>query len=178
MASPQLNPESSRAPVVSVAITTHNSEKWLEQALDSVLEQETGFPIEVIIADDCSQDETVDIARSYQKRYPGLITVVARPVNIGIQRNYFDTFERCRGKYIAWLDADDCWTDPRKLAIQLNAFDGGQRMGRSTGIEPLLYLLEDTDSMRYFDRTLFPLLQPCSAPVFTAVCQTGISISH
>jgi glycosyltransferase involved in cell wall biosynthesis len=108
---------------VSVAITTHNSEKWLEQALDSVLEQETGFPIEVIIADDCSQDETVDIARSYQKRYPGLITVVARPVNIGIQRNYFDTFERCRGKYIAWLDADDYWTDPRKLAIQVTALE-------------------------------------------------------
>lgn len=123
MTSRQPNPEPPPTPIVSVAVTTFNSGKWLARALDSILEQQTSFPIEVVIADDCSQDETLNIARCYREKHPGLITVVARPVNIGIQRNYFDAFERCRGKYIAWLDADDCWTDPRKLAIQLNAFE-------------------------------------------------------
>jgi glycosyltransferase involved in cell wall biosynthesis len=52
-----------------------------------------------------------------------MITVIARPLNIGIQRNYFDTFELCRGKYIAWLDADDYWTDTRKLAIEVEALE-------------------------------------------------------
>jgi glycosyltransferase involved in cell wall biosynthesis len=44
--------------------------------------------------------------------------VCERTSNVGIQRNYYETFEQCRGKFIAWLDADDYWTDPEKLSIQ------------------------------------------------------------
>jgi glycosyltransferase involved in cell wall biosynthesis len=106
------------APLVSVAITAFNSEKWLARAIDSVIEQQTSFPIEMVIGDDCSQDGTVAVAKSYQERYPNMVRILDRPQNIGIQRNYYETLEACRGKYIAWLDADDYWTDPEKLAIQ------------------------------------------------------------
>jgi glycosyltransferase involved in cell wall biosynthesis len=103
-----------------VAITTFNSANWLSRALDSVLGQEVDFPFEIVVGDDCSQDTTVDIALSYQARQPNLIRVLERTRNIGMQRNYYDTFEQCRGQFIAWLDADDYWTDPKKLAIQAN----------------------------------------------------------
>jgi glycosyltransferase involved in cell wall biosynthesis len=111
-------------PVVSVAITSYNSERWLGRAVDSVLEQETDFAVEILIADDCSKDDTVALARTYEERYPHIVRVVARSVNVGTQRNYYDTFEQCRGRYIAWLDADDYWTDPEKLAVQVEALDG------------------------------------------------------
>jgi len=120
-----LTPEASGGgtPVASVAITAYNSAKWLPRALDGVLNQRTNFPIEIVIGDDCSPDETLNIARSYRERHPNLIRILERPKNIGIQRNYYETFESCSGRFIAWLDADDCWTDPEKLALQVSAME-------------------------------------------------------
>jgi hypothetical protein len=109
--------------MVSVAITSFNSEKWLARALDSVLEQRAPFPIEIVVGDDCSLDGTVGVAMSYRDRHPDMIKVIARSKNIGIQQNYYDTFTHCRGKYIAWLDADDYWTDPEKLQVQIQMME-------------------------------------------------------
>ena len=123
MASPEINSAPPLTPMVSVAITAFNSASWLPRALDSVLKQRTSFPIEIVIGDDCSQDATISVARSYQQQHPNLISVLERTKNVGIQRNYYETFEKCRGKYIAWLDADDYWTDPEKLAIQVETME-------------------------------------------------------
>jgi len=109
------------APVVSVVITTFNSSEWLARALDSVLEQRTNFPIEIVIGDDCSSDATISIACSYCDSHPDMIRVLQRSKNVGMCRNYYEAFEQCRGEFIAWLDADDYWTDPEKLAIQVGA---------------------------------------------------------
>jgi glycosyltransferase involved in cell wall biosynthesis len=110
-------------PIVSVAMTAFNSEKWIARAIESVLMQQTVFPIEIIVADDCSTDRTVAVAQRFCERYPKTVRVLARTQNIGIQRNYYETFEMCRGKYIAWLDSDDFWTDPSKLQIQVDALE-------------------------------------------------------
>lgn len=110
-------------PLISVAITAFNHQELLPRAIESVLRQQTDFPIEIIIGDDCSSDGTVAVAKGYEVKFPDVVHVVQRERNIGIQRNYYDVFERCRGKYIAWLDADDCWTDPRKLAIQADLLE-------------------------------------------------------
>ncbi|MDP9051298.1 MAG: glycosyltransferase [Acidobacteriota bacterium] len=123
MENAQLNLDSHPTPVVSVAITAYNSAKWLPRALDSVLQQSTNFPFEIVISDDCSQDDTVQIARSYSDLHPGLLRVVERSINVGMQRNYYETFDLCRGKFIAWLDADDYWTDPQKLNIQVDILE-------------------------------------------------------
>jgi glycosyltransferase involved in cell wall biosynthesis len=111
------------APLVSVAVTAYNSAPWLPRALDSILAQRTDFPIEIVIGDDCSKDDTIAVANSYRERHPDRIRILERDRNIGIQRNYFETFEQCRGKYIAWLDADDQWTDPEKLSLQIAALE-------------------------------------------------------
>jgi glycosyltransferase involved in cell wall biosynthesis len=110
-------------PLVSVSMTAFNSERWLARALDSVLLQRTDFPIEIVLGDDYSTDGTLAIARSYQKQSPHLIRVLERNANIGMQRNFYDTFDQCRGRYIAWLDADDYWTDPDKLSLQVQALE-------------------------------------------------------
>lgn len=114
---------SSNEVMVSAAITTYNSEAWVSRAIDSVLEQQVEFPIEIVVSDDCSKDNTVAIVKGYQEKYPDVIRLVARPSNVGTQRNYYELFENCRGKYIAWLDADDYWTDPAKLTLQVDALE-------------------------------------------------------
>jgi len=110
-------------PLVSVCVTAYNSEKWLARALDSVLMQRTSFPIEIVVGDDCSRDGTAAIAIAYRERDPELIRVLEHSENVGMQRNYYETFEQCRGRYIAWLDADDYWTAPEKLEIQAQTME-------------------------------------------------------
>jgi glycosyltransferase involved in cell wall biosynthesis len=105
-------------PLVSVSMTAYNRATLLPRAIESVLQQKTPFPIEIVIGDDCSEDDTLRVAHAYRERHPEMIRVLERTKNAGIQRNTFENLEQCRGKYIAWLDADDYWTDPDKLAIQ------------------------------------------------------------
>jgi glycosyltransferase involved in cell wall biosynthesis len=123
MLKPGLNLPPSPIPLVSVSITAFNLEKWLPRALDSALMQKTDFPIEIVICDDCSQDATLRIAHSYRERHPNMIRVLEQSTNAGIQRNTYDALDQCRGKYIAWLDADDYWTDPQKLAMQVEVLE-------------------------------------------------------
>jgi glycosyltransferase involved in cell wall biosynthesis len=110
-------------PLVSVSISAYNLERLLPRALDSVLMQEMPFPVEVIVGDDCSTDGTLKVAQEYARRHPELIQVMSRSKNVGIQRNTDEILERCRGKYTAWLDADDYWTDPKKLVRQVAALE-------------------------------------------------------
>lgn len=110
-------------PLVSVAITAYNSEKSLARAVDSALQQRADFPIEIVIADDCSKDSTLKIANSYKNLNSSVVRVLERGKNLGIQRNTYETFGQCRGKYIAWLDSDDYWTNPEKLATQVKVLE-------------------------------------------------------
>jgi glycosyltransferase involved in cell wall biosynthesis len=123
MANSELTSAAPRVPLVSVSITTYNLATLLPRALDSVLAQRTTFPIEIVIGDDCSEDATVSVAHAYQERHPDIIRVLERGARSGIQRNTYETIDQCRGKFIAWLDADDYWTDPEKLAIQVQTLE-------------------------------------------------------
>ena len=110
-----------RRPTVSVCCITYNQERFLTQAVESVLMQETDFDVELIIGEDCSTDTTRTIALAYERRYPGRIRVLTPEANLGIMRNLMATFAACRGEYIAFLEGDDYWTDPTKLQRQVDA---------------------------------------------------------
>jgi len=110
-------------PLLSVAITAYKAEHTLPQAIDSVLAQRITFPIEIIVSDDCSPDGVREVVRAYQQKSPQKIRLLERDRNVGMQRNYYETFAMCRGEYIAWLDGDDYWTDPDKLTRQVNALE-------------------------------------------------------
>jgi glycosyltransferase involved in cell wall biosynthesis len=108
---------------VSVCIFTYNYEKYLAQAIDSVLMQVTAFPVEIVIGDDCSTDGTRGIAQQYKDRFPDKITLSFNEVNIGGTRNWIRTMNRCKGKYLAFLDGDDYFTHPLKLQKQFDALE-------------------------------------------------------
>ena len=108
-------------PLVSVCMTTYNHEAYLAQAIESVLAQQTSFGVELVLGDDCSTDSTAAICREYAEKYPGRVRFVTGQRNVGWRANYLRTFEACRGKYVAYCDGDDWWSDPRKLQMQANA---------------------------------------------------------
>ena len=61
---------------VSVCVVTYNHEKFVAQALDSILMQQTTFPFEIIVGDDCSKDNTVGVLKEYQSRFPDKIRLI------------------------------------------------------------------------------------------------------
>ena len=71
--------------MLSVGMLTYNHEKYIAQAIDSILMQEVNFDYEIVIADDCSTDNTREIILDYQKRYPDIIKPLFQE-NLGSQK--------------------------------------------------------------------------------------------
>lgn len=108
---------------VSVSIVTYNHEKFIAKALDSVLMQRTTFDYEIVIGEDCSTDTTRAILLDYQKRHPGIFSLLLNDKNLGGQKNIEQTMQACRSEYVAVLDGDDYWTSPDKLQKQVDFLD-------------------------------------------------------
>lgn len=113
----------SRPPRVSVCLITYRHEQYIEQAVRSVLAQKTSFPVEIVIGDDASPDGTRIVLQRLEREFPGRLTLLLRESNIGMHRNVSGTYARCRGEFVAMLEGDDYWTDPRKLQQQVDALD-------------------------------------------------------
>jgi glycosyltransferase involved in cell wall biosynthesis len=108
------------SPLASICTMTYNLENYVAEALDSLLAQETDFPFEMVIDDDCSSDATVEVLKKYIEKYPNIITVNFRKKNVGMRRNFIENMQRAKGKYLALCDGDDYWTDPLKLQKQVD----------------------------------------------------------
>jgi glycosyltransferase involved in cell wall biosynthesis len=101
---------------VSVAIATYNRAPYIRQAIDSVLNQ-TMTDFEIIVVDDGSTDNTVEVIADYRDRIRYVRTAnggPARARNVGMAM--------ARGEYICWLDSDDFF-HPAKLALQSAVLD-------------------------------------------------------
>jgi len=110
-------------PFVSVKMKTYNQEKYIGQAIESVLAQKTDFSYELIIGEDCSTDCTREIVFQYQKKYPKVIRVVTSEKNVGLRKNALRILKSARGKYIAHCEGDDYWCDPLKLQKQVDIME-------------------------------------------------------
>jgi glycosyltransferase involved in cell wall biosynthesis len=107
-----------------VCIITYNHEKYLAQALDSVLDQDIEEPYEIVVGEDCSTDGTVRVLEDYAMRFPDQIRPLIRSKNIGRGgRNLAATIAECRGQYIATLEGDDFWISRSKLRTQVEFLD-------------------------------------------------------
>lgn len=110
---------------VSVPIITYNQARYIGKAIESVLEQKTDFPFEILIGDDFSTDDTRAIILDYASRYPDKIIPVLHKENLGRNGmfNTIETYKLAKGQYIAAMDGDDYWTDPLKLQKQVDFLD-------------------------------------------------------
>lgn len=109
--------------VLSVHILTYNSEKFLAQTLNSIVNQVTSFDYEVVIGDDASTDRSIEIIKEYQKKYPTLIYFEQNKTNLGILKNFVATLNRCRGKYVFDIAGDDWLHRTNALEIMVDALE-------------------------------------------------------
>lgn len=99
-------------PLVSVVMTTYNGSGFIHQQMESVLAQ--SYPnIEVIVVDDCSTDNTIEIVNSFREKHPG-IKIYVNETNLGYIKNFEKGCRLATGSYIALCDQDDYWL-PEKI---------------------------------------------------------------
>lgn len=109
-------------PRVSVAICCYQHGPFIAQAVESVLAQQSTGPIEIVVADDASTDESRAVLTRLAAEHTSL-RLMLRDKNVGAAANFVDLYATCRGEYVALLDGDDYWTAPDKLARQIAALD-------------------------------------------------------
>jgi hypothetical protein len=112
------------SPLITVVIDTFNHERFIEQAVSSVLDQGLSAPdLEVMVVDDGSIDRTADVVATFANRVQ-----VLRKQNGGQASAFNFAIPRARGEIIAFLDGDDWWAKG-KLQTVLNAFDANPNVG-------------------------------------------------
>ena len=142
-------------PLVSVLMPTYNHQDYIQRAIEGVIRQRTTFPIELIIAEDCSTDDTRAIVAECQTQYPELIRMITSEKNVGIRLNGLRAQDACRGKYVAPCDGDDYWHDPEKLQLTVDYLESNSDVG-------LVYTNADTHVVATGERKAFAI-QPLSA---------------
>lgn len=112
--------------MVSVICNAYNHEKYIAEAIESFLMQEAPFSFEILINDDASTDGTAGIIRQYAERYPEIIKPLLHTENQeskGKDSSLDFQIPRAKGKYIAFCEGDDYWTDPEKLKRQFELME-------------------------------------------------------
>ncbi|MBI3675252.1 MAG: glycosyltransferase [Proteobacteria bacterium] len=111
------------APLVSVVMLSLNHGRYIRQAIQSVIDQERPFGVELLISDDGSTDDTLSIVAEFAAAHPDLIRIVSPKEHLGLGGNFRHACLQCRGKYIAMLDSDDYWLSRNKLVRQAAALE-------------------------------------------------------
>ena len=132
-------------PLVTIICTSYNHENFISECLDGFVMQQTNFLFEIIVHDDASKDNTQQIIKEYELKYPHLFNNIYQIENqfSKKQLNIWTeiTFPMAKGKYIALCEGDDYWTDPLKLQKQIDFLEANSDYG-----------LVHTDFVKFLDK--------------------------
>lgn len=99
---------------ISVAMATYNGGPYLQDQLKSLAEQESS-PLELVITDDGSKDDTVSLIKSFARHAPFPVRFEQNTERLGYGRNFLKAATMCKGTHVAFCDQDDVWL-PHKLS--------------------------------------------------------------
>jgi glycosyltransferase involved in cell wall biosynthesis len=124
---------------------TYNHEHFIQEAIEGILMQKCDFDIELIIADDCSPDNTQSVVESF-KAHPkyNWIKYIRHQTNKGMMSNFIWALSQTKAKYIALCEGDDYWTDPHKLQKQVDFLEENPEYGLVYGKAKLFDQLKGT----------------------------------
>lgn len=115
---------------VSVVMITYGHELYIQQAIEGVLMQKVDFEVELIIANDCSPDNTYEVVHSVVSTHPNAawVSYTRHEKNLGMMKNFIWALSQAKGKYIALCEGDDYWTDPLKLQKQVDFMEANENI--------------------------------------------------
>ena len=120
--------ENTRPLMVTIQCIAFNHEPYIRQCLDGFVMQKTNFRFEAIVHDDASTDGTAAIVREYAEKYPDIIKPIFETENLYSKGGGFGLLQKImdahtHGKYVAFCEGDDYWTDPLKLQKQFDRLE-------------------------------------------------------
>jgi glycosyltransferase involved in cell wall biosynthesis len=107
---------------ISVALCTYNGAKYINQQIDSILNQQVFNTDEIIICDDNSTDDTLKILSNYKTEYPNIFKIYINEINLGSTKNFEKAISLCCGDYIFLSDQDDVWKN-NKIQKVIDVFN-------------------------------------------------------
>ncbi|MEQ3722937.1 glycosyltransferase [Alcanivorax sp.] len=154
------------SPLVSILCATYNHANYIEDAIKGFLCQDTGFPFEIIIADDASTDGTKEIVERYAAKFPRIIKPIFHFENQYSQGfrppRYFKKL--IKGRYCALCEGDDYWVDSKKLRLQVEGLERNPNVDLS--IHPAYMLdVERQKATLMYEHGDRELILPVAAPV-------------
>lgn len=167
-------------PMVSVAMLTYNHEKFIVEAIESVLSQKVNFYVQLVIAEDCSPDSTRAIILDYQKKHPDKIKLILQNKNVGASLNNIALLSNLSGKYVAALEGDDYWTNPLKLQKQVDFLEANNDYSmichnamivyEDSDKEPIIFSKIKSNSQISMQEILTEWIIPTASMVFRSEC--------
>lgn len=137
--------------MVSISCTTYNHERYVRKCLEGFVMQKTNFKFEVLVHDDASTDSTPQIIKEFEEKYPDIIKPIYQKENqfskgVKIAKNY--QLPRMKGKYVAFCEGDDYWSDPLKLQKQFDILEENKNC--SICVHKVLCIKENGDPRKDF----------------------------
>ncbi len=115
--------------MVSIMMLAYKHGPYIEMAIESIVRQNTSFPIQVVVGEDCSPDNTRDVINSLVEKHPQVIKPILHANNVGAWNNQEAVFDACTGKYIAFCEGDDFWNTTDKLQKQIDILEANPEVG-------------------------------------------------
>lgn len=148
-------------PILTIAIPTYNRASKLEKCIELIMKDVLGKPIEVLVSDNASSDETETLMKDIIKKYPQIM-YYRNSENIGPDRNFLNCFEKAQGEYV-WLIGDDDMLLPDAVDSILEALEKSPvflhlNTSNLVSIEPLQFVnsrMQDEGIIEYTDRNEF-----------------------
>jgi glycosyltransferase involved in cell wall biosynthesis len=135
---------------ISVALCTYNGEKFIQKQLDSIVNQ-TITVDEIILCDDCSKDNTVNIINKYIEKYPSLFKLFINETNLKSNANFEKAIQLTTGDYIFLADQDDVWRND-KVEKTLAIFNKNKK---AEGVFSNANFIDENDNRIYDKLTLW-----------------------
>ena len=104
---------------VAILLSTYNGERFVKEQLDSILNQ-TYKNIEIIVRDDGSKDNTVNIIKEYQEKYNNIKLITGE--NLGFIKSFFELLKIAEADYYSYADQDDIWLE-NKIELAVRSLD-------------------------------------------------------
>ena len=177
-------------PLVAVRCMAYNHEKYISDALDGILRQKTTFPFYIFVHDDCSTDNTANIIKEYEKKYPKIIKAIYEEKNLWSMNNGSLSKvinDNVKAKYEALCEGDDYWIDNLKLEKQISymeknpscsiTFTNGKTLDVQTGKYDEVCSLAPGEST-YYSQSHVITLKNCAEISFPPTASYVVRLEH
>jgi len=114
---------------VGVCMLVYNHEKYVTQAVESIVSQQTSFAFKLVIGEDCSTDKSREILIQLKQKYPDKIELLLEDKNLGMINNFYRTINAIDAPYVAFCEGDDFWNTSDKLQLQFDYLEANPATG-------------------------------------------------